>query len=115
MTEVSGRTFEVQILGSVDILGDGLCVHLQRVYVGGVPRDDHIVPLVVVQWVVAVPLQQTRPVPQIKHVVDEPGREAADNNQSFSVDPCVCVCVCVSGSSQPHERTANKIIFMTTQ
>lgn len=41
--------------------------------VGSVPRDDHVVPLVVVQRVVAVPLQQAGPVPQVEHVVDEPG------------------------------------------
>lgn len=45
--------------------------------VGSVPRDDHVVPLVVVQRVVAVPLQQAGPVPQVEHVVDEPGGEDA--------------------------------------
>lgn len=39
--------------------------------IGSVPRDDHVMPLVIVQRVVAVPLQQTRPVAQVKHVVDE--------------------------------------------
>lgn len=84
-------TFEVQILGSVDILGDRLCVHLERVCVGSVPRDDHVVPLVVVQWVVTVPLQQTRPIPQVKHVVDEPGREEAQQ-RFVSVYLLACGC-----------------------
>lgn len=84
-------TFEVKILGSVDILGDRLCVHLERVCVGSVPRDDHVVPLVVVQWVVTVPLQQTRPIPQVKHVVDEPGREEAQQ-RFVSVYLLVCGC-----------------------
>lgn len=84
-------TFEVKILGSVDILGDRLCVHLQRVCVGSVPRDDHVVPLVVVQWVVTVPLQQTRPIPQVKHVVDEPGREEAQQ-RFVSVYLLACGC-----------------------
>lgn len=39
--------------------------------VGGVPGDDHIVPLVIVQGVVAVSLQQTWPIAQVKDVVDE--------------------------------------------
>lgn len=64
-------TFEIEVLGSVDVLCNGLRVHFQRVCVGGVPGDDHVVPLVVVQRIVAVPLQQARPVPQVKHVVDE--------------------------------------------
>lgn len=40
-----------------------------------VPCDDHVVPLVIVQWVVAVPFQQTGPVPEVKHVVDKPGEQ----------------------------------------
>lgn len=66
-------TLEVQVLGSVDVLGNRLGVHLERVRVGGVARDDHVVPLVVVQLVVAVPLEQAGPIPQVKDVVDEPG------------------------------------------
>lgn len=50
--------------------------------VGSVPCDDHIVPLVVVQRVVAVPLQQAGPVPQVEHVVDEPGGEEAKQIQT---------------------------------
>lgn len=80
-------TFEVQILGSVDVLGDRLCVHLERVRVGSVPRDDHIVPLVVVQRVVAVPLQQAGPVPQVEHVVDEPGGEI-QTHRNVSLNIC---------------------------
>lgn len=41
--------------------------------VGGVARDDHVVPLVVVELVVCVPLQQAGPVAQVEDVVDEPG------------------------------------------
>lgn len=41
--------------------------------VGGVARYDHIVPLVVVELVVCVPLQQAGPVTQVEDVVDEPG------------------------------------------
>lgn len=78
-------TFEVKILGSVDILGDRLCVHLERVRVGRVPRDNHIVPLVIIQRVFAVPLQQTRPIPQVKDVVDEAGRE--EEEQTNTLDP----------------------------
>lgn len=68
-----GFTFEVQVLGSVDVLGDRLGVHLERVRVGGVARDDHVVPLVVIELVVAVPLEQAGPVAQVEDVVDEPG------------------------------------------
>lgn len=65
-------TFEVEVLGTVDVLGDRLGVHFERVRVRGVSRDDHVVPLIVVERVVAVALQQTRPVAQVEHVVDEP-------------------------------------------
>lgn len=73
-------TFEVEVFGAVDILRDRLGVYFESVRVGGIARDDHVVPLVVVQWVVAVSLQQAGPVPQVEHIVDEPGRreEAAD-------------------------------------
>lgn len=73
-------TFKVEVFGSVDILGDRLGVYFECVCVGGIPCDDHIVPLVVIQWVVTVSFQQTGPVPQVEHVVDEPGskEEAAD-------------------------------------
>lgn len=69
-------TFEIEVLGSIDVLCNGLHVYFQRVCVGGVPGDDHVVPLVVVQRIVAVPLEQARPVPQVKHVVDETGNIA---------------------------------------
>lgn len=90
------RTFEVEVFGPVDILGDWLCVHLERVCVGSISRDDHIMPLVIVQWVVTVPLQQTWPVPQVKHIVDEPGREEAQQmNTSGFVCLSVYICECV--------------------
>lgn len=69
-----GDTFEVQVLGAVHILGDRLGVHFERVRVGGVTRDDHVVPLVVIKLVVTVPLEQAGSVPQVEDVVDEPGR-----------------------------------------
>lgn len=65
-------TFEVEVLGSVDVLCDGLGVHLEGVCVGGVPGDNYVVPLVVIQGTVTVPLQQTGTVPQVKHIVDKP-------------------------------------------
>lgn len=41
--------------------------------VGGVARDDHVVPLVVIELVVAVPLEQAGPIAQVEDVVDKPG------------------------------------------
>lgn len=49
--------------------------------VGDIACDDHVVPLVIVQWVVTVPLQQTWPIPQVEHIVDEPAREGAGDEQ----------------------------------
>lgn len=64
--------------------------------VGSVPRDDHVMPLVVVQRVVAVPLQQTRPVPQVEHVVDEAGQRERGSTSEEHVRVCLCIiCMCV--------------------
>lgn len=64
--------------------------------VGSVPRDDHVMPLVVVQRVVAVPLQQTRPVPQVEHVVDEAGQRERGSTSEEHVRVCRCIiCMCV--------------------
>lgn len=41
--------------------------------VGGVTRDDHVVPLVVIELVVTVPLEQAGSVPQVEDIMDEPG------------------------------------------
>lgn len=65
-------TFEVEVLGSVDVLRDGLGIHLEGVCVGGVPGDNYVVPQVVIQCTVTVPLQQTGTVPQVEHIVDKP-------------------------------------------
>lgn len=59
--------------------------------VGSVPCDDHIVPLVVVQRVVAVPLQQAGPVPQVEHVVDEPGRRGG--TEDIDTQNCLFKCL----------------------
>ncbi len=58
--------------------------------VGSVSGDDHIMPLVIVQWVVTVSLQQAWPIPQVKHIVDKAGREEA---QQMSLLVYICVCV----------------------
>lgn len=66
--------------------------------VGSVPRDDHVMPLVVVQRVVAVPLQQTRPVPQVEHVVDEAGQRERERGSTSEEHVRVCrciICMCV--------------------
>lgn len=41
-------TFEVEVLGTVNILGDWLWVHLKSVSVGTITCNDHIVPLVII-------------------------------------------------------------------
>lgn len=65
-------TFEVQVLGTIDHLADGLGVHLEGVGVGGVTGDDHTVPLVVVEGAIAVALQKARAIAQVEDIVDEP-------------------------------------------
>ena len=52
------------------MLCHGARVNLERVHVAGVPGHHHVVPLVVVQWLVRVALHQRRPVAQVEHVVD---------------------------------------------
>lgn len=47
--------------------------------VGGVTRNDHIVPLVVIELVVTVPLEQAGSVPQVEDVVDKSGGEAQED------------------------------------
>ena len=89
----SVSTFEVEVLCSVDILGNWLWVHLQCVRVGDVACDDNVVPLVVIQRVFTVPLQQTRPIPQVEHIVDKPGmNKAGDEHIRVCLSLCVCVC-----------------------
>lgn len=53
--------------------------------VGGVPGDHHVVPLVVVQRIVAVPLQQARPVPKVKHIMDETRRAQCDSQREILI------------------------------
>ena len=127
-------TFKVQVLGSVNILGDRLRVHLERVRVGDVPCDDHVMPLVIIQWVVAVPLQQAGSIPQVEHIVDKPGQEEAREQRvkvrlcMFFFCECVFVCVCfifplylprLSQSLHialtPMGRKLTKIIFAASQ
>lgn len=75
----AGPTFEVQVAGAVGVLSDGAGVDLERVHVAGVPGHHHVVPLVVVDGFVGVPLHQGRAVPQVEHVVDVPApREGGD-------------------------------------
>lgn len=54
--------------------------------VGGVPRDNHIVPLVVIQRIVAVPLQQARPVPKVKHIMDETEKAQCDSQREILIE-----------------------------
>ena len=66
-------TLEVQVLGPAGSLSGDLGVDLHRVQVVGVPGDDDIVPVVVVQGLVGVALDQVGPVPKVGHVVKVPG------------------------------------------
>lgn len=52
------------------MLGDGAGIDLQDVHVVVVAGDHHIVPLVVVERLVGVPLHQRRPVAQVEHIMD---------------------------------------------
>lgn len=108
--ETGDGTFQIQVLGSVDILCDGLCVHLQCVCVGGVPRDNHVVPLVVIERVVAVPLQQARPVPQVKHVVDETGKAQRDSRRGILPPRDLAGVVC----SPFHQLHRDEVVAVST-
>lgn len=70
--EALGPTFEVEVAGTVGVLCDGAGVDLERVHVARVPGHHHVVPLVVIDWLVRVPLHQGWAVPQVKHIVDVP-------------------------------------------
>lgn len=44
-------------------------------HIVGVPGHHHVVPLVVVEWLVRVALHQRRPIAEIKDVVDIPAEK----------------------------------------
>lgn len=68
------RTFQVQVLGSVDALAGGGGVYLQCVSVAVVSGDGYIVPLIVIQRPLTFALDQIGSVSKVKHVVDVSAR-----------------------------------------
>lgn len=77
-------TFEVQVAGSIGVLSNGAWVNLKCMYVVGVPGHHHVVPLVVVEWLVGVALHERWSVPEIEDVVDV-------TEKKRNVWECVCV------------------------
>jgi len=67
-------TLQVQVLGAGGGLRGDLGVDLDSVQVVGVPGDDDVVPVVVVQRLVGVALDEVGPVSQVRHVVQVPGQ-----------------------------------------
>lgn len=51
-------TFEIQVAGSIGVLGDGAGVGLEDVHVVVVPGHHHVVPLVVVERLLRVALHE---------------------------------------------------------
>lgn len=70
--QAPGPTFEIEVSGTIGVLRDRPGVNLERVHVARVPGHHHVVPLVVIDWFVRVPLHQGRAIPQVKHIVDVP-------------------------------------------
>ena len=52
------HTFEVQVTGSVVVLGDGAGVGLEDVYVVVIQGHHHVVPLIVVERLLRVALHE---------------------------------------------------------
>lgn len=65
-------TFQVQVAGSVGVLRDGAGVYLERVHVAVITGHHHVVPLVIIEWLVRVALHERRPIAQVKHIMDVP-------------------------------------------
>lgn len=84
---VTHDTFKVQIAGSIGVLGDGVGVDFQCVHVVSVTGNHHVVPLVVIQWLVWVAFHQRGSIAQVKDVVDIPKRTTKANTY-FQIEQC---------------------------
>lgn len=78
-------TFEVQVAGTVGVLSNGAWVNLEHMYIVGISGHHHVVPLVVIEWLVWVALHQWRPIAKIKDIVDIPVKKVEDSLWVFSV------------------------------
>lgn len=67
------HTLQVQVFGSCGRLCGDLGINLDSVEVVGVPGDDDIVPVVVVQGLVGVAFDQMGSIPQVRHIVQVTG------------------------------------------
>lgn len=78
-------TFQIQIFGTVDDLSDYLGVDFQAVGIAVVPRDDNIVPLVVIQGVVTVAFDHIGTIAEIKHIVYVPTRDQKKKKKKHTI------------------------------
>lgn len=78
-------TFQIQIFGTVDDLSDYLGVDFQAVGIAVVPRDDNIVPLVVIQGAVTVAFDHIGTIAEIKHIVYVPTRDRKKKKSTQSL------------------------------
>lgn len=85
---VTHDTFQVQIAGSIGVLGDGVGVDFQCVHVVRVTGNHHVVPLVVIQLLVGVAFHQRGSIAQVENVVDIPAR-ATKVNTYLQTGQCV--------------------------
>ena len=67
------HTLQVQIFGSWGCLRGDLGINLDHVEVVGVPGDDDIVPVVVVEGLVGVAFDQVGSISQVRHIVQVTG------------------------------------------
>lgn len=77
------RTLQVQVFGSGRCLRGDLGVDLDGVEVVGVSGDDHVVPVVVVEWLVGVAFDQVGPIPQVGHVVQVTAIEQGGKRETW--------------------------------
>lgn len=68
-TPLCQHTLQVQVLGSCGGLRGDLGVYFDRVEVVGVPGNDDVVPVVVVERLVGVAFDEVGPVSQVRHIV----------------------------------------------
>lgn len=62
-------TLQIQVFGSSGGLCGDLGVNLDSVEVVGVPGDNDVVPVVVIQWLVGVAFDQMGSISQVGHIV----------------------------------------------
>lgn len=115
-------TFQVQVAGSVGVLGDGAGIDLKDVHVVVVPGNHYIVPKVVVQRPIWVPLHQRRSVSQVKNVMDVPAEQwrftriKSSFSRFFLCFPCSSSkaemsLVCVTGHKSPLQKNPHKMVI----